>query len=200
MNSNRFTAGAITVALLAVLALAGCSGGESTPKVGTMAPSDSSAATPTAVEQSGAERGTRANPLAIGEVRQIAEDSMWTVGAEGPTQVHDGFAVLPLRLNLNWEIAQANVDEEASGTSVEDTGADPWQSLTIEYVTAAGKSYNTMDSYADVDNMLFDVGTLYPPAESVSANVAVSVPAAEVPGGVWVVKNYGGYSVFLASE
>ncbi|MBD3753391.1 MAG: hypothetical protein IE935_13480, partial [Micrococcales bacterium] len=47
---------------------------------------------------------------------------------------------------------------------------------------------------------LWSIGTVYPPAEDLSANVAVSVPAEEIDGGVWTVLNTGGDAVFLAAS
>jgi hypothetical protein len=156
--------------------------------------------TPTAEPAPEAEAGTRANPLAVGEFRKLTTESMWTVGAEGATEVHDAYVVLPLRIAFDWASYAQQIADAGQGGSVDD-GIDPWGSLMIEYVTAGGRSYNTMDNYnVTIPNQFYDVGTVYPPAEQVSVNVPVSVPNEEIPGGTWVVKNYNNDAVFIATQ
>ena len=190
---------AVFASLALVVALvSGCASGAAAPTVTTEPPSSTEVPIAETVAPVDAERGTRENPLAVGEYRKIAAESMWTVGAEGATVVNEGYVVVPLRLGMDWEFARARA--EAAGGSVEG-GLDPWQALQVEFVTADGRSYTTMDNYdVDVPNALYNVGTVYPPAEYVSASVAVSVPAGEVPGGVWVIRNSNGDVVFIASQ
>ena len=142
--------------------------------------------------------GTRQSPLAVGEARKISAESMWVVSASAPTEVHDGYVVLPLNLGLDWEASRAQVENAGQAWTLDQDGIDPLTSLIVEFVTSEGRAYNTMDNFdVTIPNELWRVGTVYPPLESVSANVAVSVPAAEVEGGTWVVKNLNGDSVFL---
>lgn len=190
--------GYVSALIVVGVLVAGCSAAGA-PTVTTDPPKASAVpeTTPTTVE---AEAGTRQNPLAVGEHRKITTDSMWTVGAEGPSQVNDGYTVLPIRVGFDWDAYQKQIDQAAQGGSVDD-GADPFQSLLIEYITAGGRSYKTMDNYnVTIENDLFKIGTVYPPAEQISANYAVSVPNEEIPGGMWVVKNFNGDGVFIASE
>lgn len=145
-----------------------------------------------------AEPGTRSNPLAIGESRRISSDSMWIVGASAATEVHDGYVVLPITITFDWEAASRNADAE--GFDVNETGIDPWSSLNVEFVTAEGRSFSTFDDYTvDIPNDLYKIGTVYPPVESVSAAVPISVPSEDVNGGVWAVRNYVGDGVFLST-
>ena len=195
-TQRKFTITSLTVAMAI---LSGCSAPTPTPTVTTEAPPSATApSTPSPTPEPQAERGTRDNPLAIGEYRKLSNESMWTVGAESATVVSDGYVVLPLRLGVDWEAAR--VQAEAQGASI-DSGIDPWQALVTEYVTAEGRSYATMDTYdIDIPNELYTVGNIYSPVDAISANVAVSVPVEEATGGVWVVRNSSGASVFIASQ
>lgn len=121
---------------------------------------------------------------------------MFTVGG-GPTEVHETYSVFPMTVSFDW--ASFEEQSRAAGTDP-DQGVDPWMSLYVKFVTAGGRSYDSMDDYSvTVPNEWFGVGTVYPPAESVTANVAISVPAAEVAGGTWSVTNMDGEGVFIAA-
>lgn len=146
-----------------------------------------------------AERGARASPLGIGDTRKLSADSMWTVGATGATQVNDGFVILPLSVGFDWNTARAN--GAAEGVNPDDVGIDPWQALLVEYVTAGGRSYSSMDDdTVNIGDLLSNVGAVFPPTDTIRANVAVSVPNEEMSGGMWVVRNSSGATVFLASQ
>lgn len=193
MNQPRVAV--IAALLLGVGLLSGC-GGATSPAVTTDPPRAST--TPSPEPTSEAERGTRENPLAVGEYRKITDDSVWTVGAEGPTVTNDGYVLLPLRLEIDWDLAEQKA--EASGDSIE-RGTDPWQVLRVEFVTSDGRSYRTMDDHeVEVPNSITSVGTVYPPAGPISANVAISVPNEQVDGGTWVVRNSADDVVFIASK
>ncbi|MCR2826708.1 hypothetical protein [Microbacterium sp. zg.Y909] len=184
--------------LAAIVILSGCSG-EPALEVSAAPPSVEVSQTPTPAPTPDAERGTRGNPLAVGESRKLSVDSMWSLGAAGPTEIHDGYLVLPMTIALDWDAGEKQA--QAEGLSLRETGVDPWASLFVEYVSAGGRSFATMDDYSvDIPDDMYNIGTLYPPVESVGARVAVSVPADQVPGGVWVVKNAQGSAVFIATE
>jgi aspartate 1-decarboxylase len=73
---------------------------------------------------------------------------------------------------------------------------------TIISVDDAVGVLRTLQSH-DVDvglDQFYEVGTVYPPAEQVAVNVPVSVPNEEIPGGRWVVKNFNGDAVFIATQ
>lgn len=119
---------------------------------------------------------------------------MWSVGASAASAVGAGYTVLPLHLELDWDAAKAQGMPDGEGV-------DPMGSLTIEYVTTGGRSYDWDEiGVLEVTNRLADVGMLYPPAASVDANYVVTLPDAEIPGGVWKVTNSNGDSLFLASS
>lgn len=186
MRSNVL---ALVLAAAVAMGLVGCSGDE-TPHVSSIAVKVPTATATAPVEAD----GTRTNPLGVGESRKVAVGSMWTVAAEAATVVGDGYVVLPLRLEIDWDAAVAN------GIDPDSAGVDPWQSLSFNYVTAAGRSYNTNDGFEarpPVPPELYEVGAVYPPTDSLSANVAITVPSDQVAGGVWRVSNVNDDAVFI---
>lgn len=126
---------------------------------------------------------------------------MWTVGSSGATKVKKGYVLLPLTLGMDWESAQQQADESDDPFNVSEEGVDPALSLYVSYVTAGGRAYTEMKDYSvNVKNDLWQVGTVYPPADSLKLNVAVSVPNDEVDGGVWRIENSRGEGLFIAVE
>lgn len=124
---------------------------------------------------------------------------MWTVGASAPTVIGDGHIVLPLTIGFDWEVADEQA-QEAGEANLSETGVDPAYSLDISFVSASGRSYSSLDEYVELENDLYMLGTVYPPAESVSVNYAVSTPDTQVDGGTWVVRNGRGESVFISAR
>jgi hypothetical protein len=196
----RGTAGATLAICTLVIALTGCTGTSAPELAVTTAPAvGTPSATPTPTVE--AERGTRQNPLAVGESRKISEESMWTVGASAPTEIHDGYVVLPLTLGLDWAAGVAQAEALGQPWSPEDEGVDAYGSLRVEFVSAGGRSFTTMDNYeVTIPNSFYQVGTVYPPADQITANHAISVPADEIEGGLWVLRNGAGDSVFITLD
>lgn len=180
---------ASVVLLAGALALTGCAAADAQPEVTTIPTASPSA---TATPEVDIAEGTRANPLEVGESTKLEELSTWSVGAEAPTQVNDGYVVLPVHIEIDWDAARAQ------GVDAENEGLDPWGSLYFSYVTADGHSYDS-NNYpdADIPNELYEVGTVYPPTSTISANVAIAVPNDQIPGGVWRVENANGNGVFI---
>ena len=111
---------------------------------------------------------------------------MWSVGATAATEVHEGYVVLPLGVGMTWEASRAQVESQGGTWTLDQDGIDPAAFLRIEFVTATGRAFSTMDNYdAQVPNELWTIGNVYPPAESFTANYSVSVPSDQVAGGVW---------------
>ncbi|WP_288967646.1 hypothetical protein [uncultured Microbacterium sp.] len=173
-----------------VLLLAACSN-SSAPPVETITPSADSSPETTPTPE--AERGSRENPLSIGEQRKLTEDSMWSVGADAASQVGAGYIALPIHITFDWDAAAAQ------GAKIEE-GVDPSMALWIEYVTSSGRSYDIDETYIELPNQLYQVGTVYPPLTDLSANYVVTLPDAEIAGGVWKVANSNGDSVFIAAQ
>ena len=123
---------------------------------------------------------------------KLSAESMFTVGSTGPTEQHDGYITLPLHVELDWE------NGRAQGLDPENEGLDASYSILISYVTADGRSFDTMDNY-EVDNEWYSIGVVYPPTRVIDARVPISVPADQVPGGVWKLTNSSsGAAVFIA--
>lgn len=189
-----------TLGVAGVLVLTGCSAPVETPAAPPVTPAPTVSETPTPTPTPEPERGTRANPLAPGESRKITNESMWIVGASKPTVVKSDYIVLPLKLGFDWEAAKAQAEEADEPWDVDNEGIDPYGSLTVSFVSAAGRTYDQLTTDATVKNEFWDVGIVYPPTEVIQANVAVSVPSDEVAGGVWRVENFMGEVVFVAVE
>lgn len=188
---RRSFAAAVAGLALVSVALVGCDGG--TPPNPTPSPTASGSAQ--------AEPGTRENPLAIGETIRLSPSSAWSVGATGATESGDGYVVLPLRILIDWDAIRAQLSAEGQDPASADAlGIDPWASLRVRYIGPSGRSYDRWETAsADVPNQLWDVGTVYPPADDLTVNVVVTVPADDIAGGVWTVLNTGGDAVFLAA-
>ncbi|GAA1703580.1 hypothetical protein GCM10009808_21850 [Microbacterium sediminicola] len=183
---------AVAAAGLVILAgaLAGC------------VPESGPTALPTASESTQAAPGTRANPLPVGEVIPLSDTSAWTVGASAATEVGEGYVVLPLRILIDWDAIRVQLEANGEDPATADTlGIDPWASLIVRYIGASGRSFELYENGSvDVPDELWEVGTVYPPADDLTANVAVTVPADEIEGGVWTVLNTSGDAVFLAAR
>lgn len=126
---------------------------------------------------------------------------MWTIGSSGETKVKSGYIVLPLTLGMDWESAQEQADASDDPFNVGDEGVDPLSSIVVSFVTAGGVSYDEMTDYSvNIKNDFWRLGVVYPPAEQIKTNVAVSIPKDEVDGGVWRVENFRGEGLFIAVE
>ena len=140
------------------------------------------------------EAGSRGNPLTPGVMRALTESSAWTVGADAATVRGKGYIVLPLHVDIDWDAVTAQ------GGDGENDGIDIAGSLRITFVTAGGRSYEDFDYEADVKNDLYDLGIVYSPTTSVSANYAVNVPDGDVEGGLWRIENVDGDAVWIALD
>ncbi|MEV5068936.1 hypothetical protein MRBLMI12_000493 [Microbacterium sp. LMI12-1-1.1] len=172
---------------------------ESIPK-----PEKSTEATTEAVETPEAEEpaaavGTRENPVPIGQMLAFEEGSAFQVGASAPTQVTPTYSVLPLAIQIDWTSMNSQLEAQGQPTGGPVT---PWTNFRVLFVTADGKTYDTMDDYTvTIDNQLFDIGDIYEGTDLVNANEPISVPEAEVAGGVWVIENMAsGKRVFIAAQ
>ncbi|WP_146083715.1 hypothetical protein [Rathayibacter sp. AY1C6] len=191
---------ALTLSVVAFIAT-GCT---STPQAEPMAtqaaeaPATASVA-PTTQAATEAAIGTRQNPVPVGQVLPFAEGSAFKVGASAETQVAPGYSVLPLVVQIDWENSnkQATAQGQAAGGPLA-----LWPNIQASFVSAAGKSYSTMDDYTvDIENKPYDIGDVYEGTDVVNVNVPVSVPETEVAGGAWVIENTSsGARVFVAAR
>lgn len=187
------------ITLIAALVLAGCSPSPQPEQAET--PTAEAAAEPTpepvvTSEAPTAPVGARENPLPVGQVLAFSPGSAFQVGASGPTQITPAYSVMPLTIQIDWASIKEQFPSEQSPAFT------PWSNISVNFVTAAGKSYSTMDDYTvDIENELFDTGDVYEGTDIVQANVPISVPEAEIPGGTWVVmNNASGDKVFVAVQ
>lgn len=201
MNRKSQRVVAIVIAGAVALSISACS---TTPQPEAIVTPVAETAEPTTAPVETAEApqaavGTRDNPVPVGQVLAFGADSAFQVGASGPTQVTPGYSVLPLVIQIDWQNfnAQSTAQGQPTGGPVTPAG-----NFRVSFVTAGGKSYDTMDDYsADIPNELWEIGDVYEGTDSVNANVPVSVPEGEVAGGAWVVENYAsGARVFIAAQ
>jgi hypothetical protein len=155
-----------------------------------------------ATEPAAAEVGTRDNPAPLG--------STISFGALGDTTYELTFG--PATLNANEAIAAANQfnDPPAEGFQFAllpvtmtylgtETGV-PWADLTIQFVSAAGTTHTTSDSFAvGPDPSLFDVNEMYNGATA-TGNVVIMIPIEGAASGTWTVSSLFGDKYFFTAE
>lgn len=195
------TSAGITALAMTALILAGCTSSPQAEPMATQVVESPVAAetAPTPTPTVNADVGTRQNPVPVGQVLAFGANSAFKVGASAATQVTPGYSVLPLVVQIDWE--NANAQSTAQGQAA--GGPLPiWPFIQASFVSAAGKSYTTMDDYtADIENQPYDIGDVYEGTDVVNMNVPVSVPESEVAGGVWVIQNSSsGARVFVAVQ
>lgn len=191
---------ALVGALILVMTITGCS---STPEAEPMStstaqptPTAEAAPAPTETPVPAAPVGSRENPVPVGQVLAFREGSAFKVGAAAPTENHGSYAVLPITIDIDWASIKSQFPNEQSPAFT------PWGNLRIQFVSASGQSYDTMDDYSiDQSTDLYAVGDVYEGTNNVRANVFVSVPGDQISGGTWVIENSSsGDKVFVAVE
>jgi hypothetical protein len=203
----RKSIGLVVLALAATLTVAGCSAGSGTADVTT--PDESSAQDETAQDEPeekaeeapAPEVGTRENPAPAGSTIELTD---WTV-AVGATNRDAGAAVAAAnQFNAPPVEGRAFVLAPVTATYTGAESGTAWVSLGIQFVGNAGNTYGMgSDDYCGViPTPLSDSGELYAGAAA-NGNVCVSVPAAEIEGGTWVVENqlaFDGVKAFVALQ
>lgn len=207
MIASRYTTRSLLAAAALTLTLAACGGGTGAPEVTPAAETPTAAASPSPTPSETSEvlaspapveaaRGSRENPLAPGEARKISDQSGWTVSA-GATEVHDGYLVLPLTVGIDW----ASMNQQSTDAGQPTGGPiNPVYSLTVSFVSASGQAFTETPLGADIPNDWWQLSDAFEPLASMSGNVAVTVPADQVAGGVWSVANSVGDRVFVAQQ
>lgn len=180
------------LAVVSVLALAGCSAGGTadieTPNGAAVDAKTKEPATDgNADEAPAAEGGSRESPAPAGSTATLTD---WTVvvGATNRDALADVMAAN--QFNSPPVEGRAFVMAPVTATYTGTDSGTAWVSLGIHFVSGAGQTYGTgVDDYCGViPSGLSDTGELYGGATA-TGNVCVSVPAAEVEGGAWVVEN-----------
>ncbi|MFC4614437.1 hypothetical protein GXP71_07995 [Cellulomonas sp. H30R-01] len=205
--------------LLAVVGVAGCSGGKGdlpvTPAPTSQSPEPEESPIETATPVVEAARGSRANPLTPGESRKISDESAFTVSGGATTfdawptvQAENQFntppadgrsyIMFPLSVAIDWPTIQKQAADDGSTT---DGGFSAQYSLTVAFVGTDGISYgsNEADYCGVIPNDWMSVNPVFDSA-TVTGNVCVSAPTQVIPGGTWVVSNVVNDAVFVAAQ
>lgn len=185
---------ALSASLLVVaLALTGCTGqGPVVEEAPTAETSASSTPTPTPTPTPEAEVGTRENPVPIGTPAKHSEQSVWTYTL-GATDT-DAWPEISAENQFNQvppegsTYIMAPVHISMDDTEAAAAGFDPWASFALQYVTAAGNSFDdrTCTAVLPAPGALQNVGGMYGGAQADFLACAV-VPVADIPGGTWRV-------------
>ena len=196
-----------------ILALTACTSEGGAPEV-TPAPAaaESAESTPSPTPEAVTTVGTRQAPLAIGEARRIADDSMWTVSLTSSNldawpaiHAQDEYAVPPADgetfvVGTFSVAADATAYAEQGGDMAND-GAQPWGSLQFEYVSADGASFSGLTgTMCYTGNQLGAQGPVYEDGAVVTGDVCVAVPSDKVAGGLWRISNSVNDSVWIAAS
>lgn len=205
----RRTARAAIAAAIVILAAAGCS--DSTPPVNTPSPLPVETATPTPTPTpTQATVGSRENPLAIGESRQLTDASGWIVGItesipdalplvladneySDPPPAGHRFIAATVAITINAEnMAAQDVD-------IANDGLDIYSSLEFEFVAADGTSYGEFGPVGTcyTGNDLIDLGTVYSAEAPISGRVCMVVPEEKIDGGLWRIANFRNEAVWV---
>ncbi len=201
--NKRAVLGVGALALVASFALSAC-GSSATPKQEPMPTQSVAAPTPSPTPTPEPAAGTRDNPIPIDTLTEYSADSMWnfSVGATNPDATADVLAAN----QFNTPPADGSVFVLApfyltTKPEAPAEGADPWASLSIEYVTPQGNTFGDSNANCGVAPGvdLYSIGTMYGGAES-RFNVCLAIPVDGVSGGVWRVASQidPTASIFLA--
>ncbi|MFD3443146.1 DUF4190 domain-containing protein [Microbacteriaceae bacterium 4G12] len=146
--------------------------------------------------------GTRGNPAPLGttvEVDSAAGIVEWDVTLGAATLDADDIVAAEDRFTdpapNGFQYAMVPVTVVYRGT---ETGT-PWAELAIDFVSAAGTTHTSSDSFAVVPAPLTDVTELAPGSTG-TGNVVVSVPTADVEKGTWTLSTTLGERVYFAAE
>lgn len=193
------------------LTLGACSASPSTPEV-TPAPTAESTTTstptptptPTAVAEPD---GTRDAPLELGQSRKVSDVSAWIVSLTGTTAdgisqgqaaaEGESFVVGTFHIAIDGPALEA----QEGGDDIANDGLDVRGSLRFEYVSVAGKSYDSTSGTAcRTGNDLYQLGAVYSLDATIDGDECIAVPTAEVPGGLWRVSNMANESVWFVGN
>jgi hypothetical protein len=202
-------AGAVVsaVALILSIALALVYSAVIATVVGDAAPASTASApdagTPSA--EDGAvpdDRGTRGNPAPLGTIVEIdssAGTADWAVSL-GPATLDADDIIAAEKESA--ESAPAGLQYAMVPVTVVYRGTEtgtPWAELAVDFVSAAGTTHTSSDSFASAPTPLTDLKELSPGASG-TGNVVVAVPTVDVEKGAWVLSTMAGEQYFFAAE
>jgi len=200
---NQRLATLVALPLLIALTVTGCAttaapassstdtGSDAAPAEGEEAPAE---------EAPAADTGTRENPTPAGTVIELS-----SMSGEAIYQVTIG----AVTVNANDAVATENEFNEPAPegfqylmfpvtyTYVGSETGTPWIDVSLEYVSAAGTTHSSSDTFASVANPILDINELYPDASG-SGSMVLLVPSADVDSGLLTVGTlFGGDKVFV---
>jgi hypothetical protein len=200
-----------------VLALAACGAGSSSAGSTVEKPRPTSAAstrpsaTPTtpAPEPEVAAAGTQQDPLGVGESAPISTQSAFTVRLDG-TDPDAAAAITAAKPGLpgpqpgeafivgTFTITVSGERLAAQGIDIATDGADPGLSVILEYLGADGVVYTALSGTGCVsEDEMWMSGPVFEDGGSVTAATCLSVPAEQVPGGLWIASNTANESIYF---
>lgn len=199
-----------------VLALAACGAGSSSAGSTVDKPRPTSeastrpSATPTpAPEPEVGAAGTQQDPLGVGESAPISTQSAFTVRLDG-TDPDAATAITAAKPGLpgpqpgeafivgTFTITVSGERLAAQGIDVATDGADPGLSVILEYLGADGVVYTALSGTGCVsENEMWMSGPVFEDGGSVTAATCLSVPAEQVPGGLWIASNTANESIYF---
>lgn len=197
----------VALAALSVIAFASsCAASTAEPEstrtaVDTRAPSPSP--TPVPTPDPTPDEGSREAPFESGVVAKYADDSMWQLSVSDT----DPDAWPEVQAASEWNEPPAEGESFVSTvltiTTESDAspeGVDPGVSLSTEYVTANGRSYDARMcsiNNAPPPGVIYEIGAMYPEATA-DAYLCAAVPTEDVKGGTWRIGYIAGeQSVFF---
>lgn len=142
--------------------------------------------------------GTRGNPAPLGTIVKVSDDQ----GLQYEITLNATI------LNANDVVATENEYSEAAPEGMQyamvsvtaaykgsDSGS-PSSDVDIAFVSAAGTTHSSYDTYVYVEPSLSSIRDLYTDASG-TGSVVVSIPTADVEAGTWVVSSYFNDSKFF---
>ena len=156
-------------------------------------PSDDASddATDDAAGGSGDEVGTRANPAPLGTIVELSDDSglQYRIALGASNLSADALVAAENQFNEvapeGMQFAMVPVTATYMGT---ETGS-PYYDITIEFVSAAGTTHTTFDSFVvEPAPSLSDINELYSDGTG-TGNVVVLIPTADAAQGTWAVSS-----------
>lgn len=185
----------VTGATAALLLLSGCtseSGPVAVPTSDRTETSPSSTPSPESTEAPSEPDGTRAHPWPADVQAKYDETSVWTFSI-GPTATDQWSAISAVN-EFSEPPADGNsyitapVTLTVASNEQTDSGADPYGSLQITYVTSSGTSGKECLVQLPPPGDIYDVGTMYGGA-TVEFLACAEIPSNEVAGGTWAVRS-----------
>lgn len=147
------------------------------------------------------DQGTRDNPLPLGSTVTLdgLGEAEWEVTV-GPSTLDATEAVIAENMfNDPPEDGFQYALLSLTATYIGSESGTPSFDLMYSYVSSAGTTHETFDSFAVAPDPLSDINELYPGASG-TGNILIAIPSDDPSGGVWKVGAFLGSEYFFAAE